>query len=204
MNILILASDLEMNICCHSDKHIISNILGTLRVISDSIHILNSDDIELDWLISWNKDVPLDDRYLLGNIHNSTDPIVNWIVNEEDVNKQLCNLAIACCYYLALVDEYVYRFEKNPSLGVFYYKIELLLTYIQEECPYLTHSMDRDDLFTNALYSTKLCKLTNGFETGNLVRDYQALLRRHKREFSQFTKRPIPNFYQRDVYDTFQ
>jgi hypothetical protein len=154
MNILILASDLEMNICCHSDKHIISNILGTLRVISDSIHILNSDDIELDWLISWNKDVPLDDRYLLGNIHNSTDPIVNWIVNEEDTEtSNYVTLAIACCYYLALVDEYVYRFEKNPSFGVFYYKIESTTNMIYKNSVryIITHSVDRDDLFTTCV-----------------------------------------------------
>lgn len=201
MNILLLAPDLETNVTYHSDKHIVSNILGTLRVISDSIHIISKNDNLPSWLKTW-RDL-FNEENILVHCYNPFDATTLWITTEEDESLQEEKLILASCYMLSLVQEFIFRFDEDPKLIDNILKVQDILNVIILD----KKQFSLDDLFERSYYNllekSKLCKLTGDINLGNIIRDYQALLRRHKVQFSQFTKRPIPNFYEKDMYDTF-
>lgn len=203
MNILLLAPDLETNITYHSDKHIVSNILGTLRVISDSIHIISKNDNQPSWLQTW-RDL-FQDEVILVHLYNPFDATTLWITTEEDESLQKDKLILASCYMLALVEEFIFRFEEDPKLIDTILKVQDMLNVLIQEKEYGKFNLE--DLFERCYYNllekSKLCKLTGDINLGNIIRDYQALLRAHRELFSQFTKRNIPNFYEKDMYDTF-
>ena len=203
MNILLLSPDLETNVTYHSDELLLSNIIKTLKLISDCIFILSDNIKEHEWLSSWKED---DDNKLFKYKDHplSLDLTLNWIVFED---KELLKdkLSIACCYYLSLSNEAIFRFESKPPYYKYYNIIFSLLRNIHPSMFMDISSVDEiyEYTFYSLLKTNSLCKLTAEFNSGNINRDYQSLIRKNKAQFNTFTKRPNPNFYEKDMYDTF-